>query len=83
MPTTFLFQFSALLAEAEHRPFSVQPSVMTSLLQNLSKVDERYVDIDRPLFARYVPGIRAAMEAGDLEQQIEEERRWGEPIKTQ
>ena len=48
---------------------------MTSLLQNLSKVDERYVDIDRPLFARYVPGIRAAMEAGDLEQQIEEERR--------
>ena len=73
----FLFYFShpALLSEAEQRPFSVSPAVMSSLLQNLSRVNRQYVDIDRPLFARYVAGIRAPMNKEDIDQQKVEETR--------
>ena len=57
------------MSELRSTPFSISPVVMTSLAQNLHRINPNYAHINPALFSAYLTGVAPAMVEADLEAQ--------------
>jgi hypothetical protein len=72
-----------LMAEAQSRPFSVQPVKMATICKQLYQLNPGYIGLHPALFLHYLPNIGPAMTEQDLQVQKDEERRMQEDLIQQ
>ena len=68
------------MSELRSTPFSISPAVMTSLAQNLYKINQSYAQINPDLFSAYMTGVAPPMVEADLEAQRMADRRLQEEL---
>ena len=72
------------MAAVQSNPFSISPSIMQSLLQQLHSINPKYSSINQDLFSRHIPsGVRPAMAEEELEAQRAADRALQEQLRQQ
>jgi hypothetical protein len=73
-----------ILAAVQSNPFSISPSIMQSLLQQLLSINPKYSLINQDLFSRHIPsGVRPAMAEEELEAQRVADRALQDQLRQQ
>ncbi|XP_023339768.1 CDK2-associated and cullin domain-containing protein 1-like [Eurytemora carolleeae] len=72
-----------LMAEAQSKPFSVQPVKMATICKQLHLLNPAYTSLHPDIFLQYLPNIGPAMTEQDLQNQREAEKRMQNELMQQ
>lgn len=69
---THITYLLSLLEEANAKPFTVSPPVMSCLIKNLHSLNQEYAKMRPQLFSRYIPNIHPPTHVSELDKYVEE-----------